>query len=395
MSTDLPAPPPRTLEQLARPGSGGAGLEVFAVEEDRAQVVWRHLGPGPVRLEVAGRSHTVEHRGGPGATVVDGLPPGRRLTLTVQAAGVVLRRRFRTLEPPPGPEQFRFATISDLHLGRGEQDLHGKLRAVDLDQAHHPFDAARDAVAEALAWGAQLLVVKGDICDETRDWTWELAAKVFAGVPVPVLLLPGNHDTGAKRHFPPEQGAARHGLELVRGVEHLDVPGLRIVAVDSTIDGTGWGAVARHAEEVADLAAGADGGVVIATHHQAQRFPFPTYWPHGIPSPDAGRFARAVAAANPNALVTSGHTHRCRRRRIHGLTWTEVAATNHYPAVWAGYRVHEGGLLQTVRRIAADRTLRWSERTRPVLRGIWALYAPGTMWDRSFVLRWPVRTRRS
>jgi hypothetical protein len=379
----------RTLEELARPRTAGPGVDVFAVEHDRAQVVWRDLPAGPVHLTVEGRTARVDHPGGPGSAVVTDLPSGRALVLVVRSGTTtVARRRFRTLVAPAGEELFRFATLNDLHLGRGEQGLHGKLRAVDLDAAHHPFVAARDAVDEALDWGARLLVVKGDICDETREWTWELAAKVFGGVPVPVLMIPGNHDTGLRRHFDPELGAARHGLVLTRGVDHVDVPGLRIVLVDSSLDGSGWGRVARHADAVADLAADSDTGVFIATHHQAQRFPVPTYWPHGIPSFDAARFARTVVAANPRALASSGHTHRCRLRRVAGLPWTEVAATNHFPAVWAGYRVHEGGIMQTVRRITSPDTLAWSEHTRPVLRGVWALWATGTPSDRSFTLDW-------
>lgn len=380
--------PDRTLEQLARPRTAGAGVDVFAVEDDRAQVVWRHLPAGPVELRVGGRSWTVDHHGGPGAAELDGLGADATHELSVRAGGGEVRRRFRTLPRPAGEELYRFATLNDLHLGRGEDGMHGKLRSVDLDAAHHPYTAAEDALDEALSWGAERIVVKGDICDETREWTWELAGRLFAGAPVPVDLLPGNHDTGLKRHFEPEDGAARNGLTLTRGVAHIDAPGLRIVLVESTLDGNGWGKVARHADEVAALAAGAEHGVFVATHHQPQRFPVPTYWPHGIPSFDAERFARRVVAANPDVLASSGHTHRCRRRRVGGLTWTEVAATNHFPAVWAGYRVFEGGVMQVVRRTARPATLAWSEHTRPVLRGVWALWATGTPWDRCFVLDW-------
>ena len=87
-------------------------------------------------------------------------------------------------------------------------------------------------------------------------------------------------------------------------------------------------------------------------------------------------------------MASSGHTHRNRRRRVQGLTWTEVAATNHFPGVWAGYRVFEGGIMQTVRRTAEHDTLAWTEHTRDMLGGVWALWATGTMADRCFALRW-------
>jgi len=37
---------------------------------------------------------------------------------------------------------------------------------------------------------------------------------------------------------------------------------------------------------------------------------------------------------------------------VAGVPWSEVGATNHFPATWAGYRVFEGGLMQVVRRTA-------------------------------------------
>jgi hypothetical protein len=34
----------------------------------------------------------------------------------------------------------------------------------------------------------------------------------------------------------------------------------------------------------------------------------PTHWPPGVLGPASGRFLRALAEANPQAVVTSGHT---------------------------------------------------------------------------------------
>ena len=379
----------RVFEHAARPRTRGAGVDVWAVEDRRAQLVWTDLPPGAVRIDVGHRRLQLDHAGGPGAVELADMAPATRTTVVVRGAdGTTARRRVATLPTPPGEELFRFATINDLHLGRGEQGLRGHLPHGNHESASHPLATARDAVAEALDWGAAMLVVKGDICDESHTWTWEQAAKLLADVPVPVHLVPGNHDTGRLRSLEPEQGAARHGLALTRGVDHVDVPGLRVVLVDSADPGNGWGRVARHAERVADLARDAHGGVFVAAHHQPQRFRVPLYWPHGIPAPDAHRFAEAVVAANPHALASSGHTHRCRIRSVRGLPWSEVAATNHFPGVWAGYRVFEGGIMQVVRRTADPGTLAWTEHARDALGGVWALWATGTRSDRCFTLDW-------
>lgn len=393
--------PRRDLEHLLRPATAGVGLQVMGVEPDAAQLVFSSLPEGPAELRVNGRTMTWQHHGGPGCVVVDDLAPATTYHAELRGPGGSAAAATATIRTDPGPrgdELFRFATVSDLHLGRGEKPYRGPTATPmsgDARASHQDLLAddratrcARAALAEAVAWGAQLIVVKGDLCERTYDWTWDLAAALLREVPVPVLVLPGNHDTSVERHFEPEHGAAERGIELTRGVDHHDVDGLRIVMADSTVPSSGWGDVARHGDEVAQLAAEADGGVFVATHHQPQRFSVPLYWPHGIPGPNATAFARAVRAANPAVLTSSGHTHRNRVRRVAGMPWSEVAATNHFPGVWAGYRVHEGGLHQTVRRIAEPDTLDWTERTRRMLGGVWALWSAGELSDRSFTLDW-------
>lgn len=424
------------LEHLVRPGTAGVGLDVIGVESSAAQLVWSALPPGAHRLLLTAdrrgrgapeRRVEVTADGGPGSIELHELAADTRYRVSLLLEGtsdVVAAGRFATLPPGRGLPLSKFATISDLHLGRGSSVYRGPLlrpgptgaavdtqapsadpaaasgrrsptaRLIERSQrlggnaADHPFECAAAAIDEALAWGAELLIVKGDVCEESYDEHWDAAAMLLGDLPVPVVLVPGNHDTGRLRRVEPHDAARRRGLRMVTGVDHIDLPGVRLVLVDSTVPGNGWGSIARHADEVAELNAQADNGLFIATHHQPQRFSSPLYWPHGIPGPDARRFARTVMAAGSSVLASSGHTHRCRVRRVAGMPWSEVSATNHYPAMWAGYRVHEGSIAQTARRIAAPGALDWSEHTRPMLGGAWALWAPGSLSDRSFQLDW-------
>lgn len=404
----------RDLEHLLRPSATGVGLEVAAVDPGSAQLVWSRLAAGRHRVVVGSHQQWVEHRGGPGALEVTGLSPGTGydLQLCTEHGEVVARTQLRTSPAPRGERLCRVATISDLHLGHETHrarhieamarpgDTTGRPtdrstepvaqgRSGSTVTAHHDraWRCARAAVDEAIAWGADLLIVKGDICEESVEHTWDLAAELLRDVSIPVMLLPGNHDTGRLRQFEPEHAATARGLEVVRGVQHLDLPGLRVVGVDSTRPGTSWGAVARHGADVADLVRG-EHAAMVATHHQPQRFRVPLYWPPGIPGPDARRFARTVLDANRSVLATSGHTHRNVRRRVAGLDWTEVASTSHFPAAWAGYSVHEGGLHQCVRRIADPDVLEWSERSRRMLGGVWALWSAGSLDHRCFTKDW-------
>src|SRR4029077_18246525 len=95
-------------------------LSVFAVEDTSAQLTWSALGPGPVRIRAADTTRDIDADGGPGAVVLDHLPPSRRLTVELTGEGVPEGRRTllaRTLAALPGPELTRLSTISDLHLG--------------------------------------------------------------------------------------------------------------------------------------------------------------------------------------------------------------------------------------------------------------------------------------
>ena len=97
---------------------------------------------------------------------------------------------------------------------------------------------------------------------------------------------------------------------------------------------------------------------------------------------------RALRRANPALIVTSGHSHRHRKRLIDGVPHVEVGSVKDYPGVWAGYAVHETGVRQVVRRVAPGDCLEWTDRTRRVMLGAWQAFSPGTLAERCFVHRW-------
>ncbi len=397
-------------------------LWVFAVEDTCAQVTWRHLAPGRARFSAGGASWEIDSDGGPGSLELDGLEPGRRHELVVELDGTTgppLRRWFHTLGPPPGPELFRFATISDLHLGATRFGYFHTMRERPEPVEPHSVRATRQALADLRDWGAQLVVVKGDVTNDGRAEEWEHFARLMAATQLPYELIPGNHDnrptdrnrtarqhlrwalTGGpvvralagRNHGRPVSAA--DGLSLVgidpAPVRHLDVPGLRIVLADTTCQGRHLGSFAAVREDVAALAAKAAAAgrpVFVAGHHYPMRLPWPHFWPPGVPAPDAGRFFAALHHANPCAFYTAGHTHRNRRYTRHGVTATEVGSPKDYPGVWAGYVVYDGALRQVVRRVSTPDILGWTDYTRRAALGAWGLWSPGPRHHRCFDVRW-------
>ncbi len=368
---------------------------VWAVEPTVAQLAWGDLAPGPVTITASHENSTVasirfDHRGGPGAVDVGPLQPGTEHLLVVTSGQGTSTHTATTPLAPPGPELFRFATISDLHLG---SDHFGFFKMMfddrsDPDAAPFAVRSARAAIDEATAWGAEHLIIKGDAAHHATHAHFALVGDLVDRTPeLPMSLLPGNHDTDRRECDVPESVGTRR-LAFERSVSHLDRPGVRLVLGDTTKPGHGIGTLDRIGDGVIEAAAEADHGVFIAVHQQLQRRDPVRYWPPGIADREAGPFLDRLAAVRPDAVVSSGHTHRNRARRHGGVLVTEVASTHHWPGVWAGYAVHEGGIRQVVRRIASPDVIDWHEYSKNAVGSLWGRYASGSLDQRCLVHPW-------
>jgi len=347
---------------------------LFSVEPDTAQITWR-----------ADRTRGIE----PGVQLIDGLRAGSVQHVEIGALGTTVR-----VETPPqldGPELCRVATINDLHIGATSFGFFGTMKE-PAARVPHAVRCVESAIRDALAWGARLLVVKGDLTHKGRESEWRTIGELLASQPVPVAVVPGNHDVKPYRHLDPQPALAAHGLHLVHGMEVIDLPGVRVVLADTTVPDFDRGHIAHVAADIVRVAARAAGGVLVALHHHPQRYRFPTFLPTGIPGPEAAAFLSDLAAANPSTLVTTGHTHRHRRHERFGLTVCEVGSTKDYPGTWTGYVVHASGIRQVVRRVSDPTCLPWLDYTGRAALGLWRRWSPGRLDDRCFAVRWPAST---
>jgi 3',5'-cyclic AMP phosphodiesterase CpdA len=363
-------------------------IDVFAVEPTAIQLHWRALAPASHTIDVGDQSVEVHGDGGPGAVVVEGLPSGKDVDVRLDDQFVA---SATTLTPPPGNLLAKVATIGDLHFGETTFGELPRYRSNSDPALAHPAFCTSAAINELLAWGADVLVVKGDIAHDNRRAEYDLAGELLGDLPVPVVVIPGNHDGGDHRNHDVDACLARHGIDLVRGVDTTDLPGVRIVAFDSTQPGQKGADLEPVTPAVTAAAAEAEGGALVVMHHQLMTTPIPTYWPPGVSQRAADRFLDALGAAQPAAMVTGGHTHRHRARRHGPLLVTEVGSPKDYPGTWAGYLVYEGGIVQIVRRVSAPEAIRWTERTAGALFGAWGRWSPGRLTDRCISHPWITR----
>lgn len=347
---------------------------------------------GPSSLAGQWRRRTLDPAwpAGPGSVVVDGLTPGTTYDVVARAEGVpsFLAGRLRTLRPPGGRLLCRFATVSDVHIGERHFGILGRIHDGAAGETY-PHRALQAAMAEAVDWGAELMVVKGDLTRFTAAAEVRDAGRLIAACRVPVETMLGNHDN--------QHGVDGRAILESQGVDvswqprARDLPGLRLVLLNTT-----HGVPHHHGGQVpadvsrraAALAAEAGTPAWVGLHHPPETHRLPTVYPPGIPWDESRVLLSGLAAAQPATFVTCGHRHRNRRYRYGPLVISEVGSTKDYPGVWAGYRVFEGGLIQTVRRISRPDVMAWTESTRRAMNGQWHRWAPGRLEDRCFTVRW-------
>lgn len=370
------------------PFTGLDPVEIFAVEDTTAQIVWRGLPGGEVGVVLDGREQIVGDGGHAGAGEVTGLQPATGHTVDITLDGRVIEQRVIHTEPAlPGEELLRVATISDLHLGEEGFGLVKRMREHPAPADGYPLRCARAAARAAVAWGADLLVIKGDITDLGMPEHWELVDELLADIPLPVIAIPGNHDTvGRTRSLDAATELRRRGL-FPSEVQTRDYEGVRVVGVDTTCGGRTWGRINRRLDDVAS-ALDVETPALVFMHHHFETHHYPRIWPIGTPLREARGALRTMTEANPDLLVSSGHTHRNRVRRDGPAVITEVGSTKDYPGVWAGYVVHPSGVRQVVRRVAQPDCLAWTDRTHAAVAGIWGRWSPGRIADRCLTHSW-------
>ncbi|MEM9201726.1 MAG: metallophosphoesterase, partial [Actinomycetota bacterium] len=357
-----------------------------------AQIGWRHLPAGRLDVVVHHQSGSVTHDlgdpGGAGVADIDGFTPNTATPIEIVVDGRVIADHVVQSQPTIDDGAVtRIATISDLHLGETGFGLVKQLREPD-DVTPYPLRCALAAVREAQAWGAELLVIKGDITEEGLPHEWELFDQLLDQVSIPVVAVPGNHDTVEHNESADATRELQQRGLFPEPVHVLDRTDTRIVLADSTVPTHSWGRLGRHRELLLDAVA-VDRPALIFTHHHLEDRMVPWFWPLGVQRYDNASLVRELAEANPDLFISSGHTHRTRARTEAGVAITEVGSTKDFPGVWAGYTVHGSGVRQVVRRVAQPDCVSWTERTHAVVAGIWGRWSPGTLADRSLTHRWP------
>ncbi|MBM3604168.1 MAG: phosphodiesterase [Alphaproteobacteria bacterium] len=153
----------------------------------------------------------------------------------------------------------RLAHISDLHITTGSgapglvrSDAVARARALVKDVSEFP--------------GLDLVVITGDTVNDARAEEYDVLAEVLAGLNVPCVIIPGNHDNRVHlRRLVPHQAYA--DPELLHHLWQCDH--VRVLALDSLSPGeVGGRLLAPQLDWLADqLTRPFDGHTLVALHH--------------------------------------------------------------------------------------------------------------------------------
>ncbi|MBX3313962.1 MAG: metallophosphoesterase [Actinobacteria bacterium] len=291
--------------------------------------------------------------------------------------------RFRTL-PAVGELLTTFAAVNDVHFG---EEVCGLISGSDIgpvfrsEPGEPPYPEVMNAaaVAEMAAVDPAMVVVKGDLTSSGTDEEYERFRAVYEpAFGERLLVVRGNHES--------------YNLSRVASdpFQQRDLPGVRIVLLDTSIDGAVAGTLTDDQLDQLDATlVEADRPVLVFGHHplgdrtssEASDRDF------GIDVDVSDRLVELAGRRPRFAGYFAGHTHRNRVRRFAGsgaVPWVEVACVKDYPGAWAEYGVYEGNIVQVMHRISTPEALAWSDRTRHMYEGLYHDYAFGTLADRCF-----------
>src|SRR2546430_4055591 len=210
--------------------------------------------------------------------------------------------------------RMRMAHLSDLHLARGPL-------------AAQPAAALADALARALALEPRpdCMVITGDLADTGHPDEYATLRAILRRCPVPVHLLPGNHDD-------PADLIARFGDTpfLGNGVSPsyaVEYPEATLVIANSWVQGSPAGCLGPAQLAWIDQALASRPGVpaFVCLHHP----PVPVGIPFldGMILQDAARLA-AVIGKHPYVVrVLAGHVHRDASALFAGALMTTAPST--------------------------------------------------------------------
>lgn len=230
------------------------------------------------------------------------------------------------------------AQMSDLHVAASGANEFGIDAAAGVARCL--------AHLAALELAPDLLVLSGDLADEGSAAEYARLRAMLEPVRVPVCLMPGNHDRrGALR-----AAFAGHGYlgSAGRMHYHRDVRGLRVIALDSVIEGEEGGQLDEAQLAWLEGLLRDEPGMpaLVLLHHPPVPTGFSRMDKVSVEAAGAARLGAIIAAAPQVRAVLCGHVHRSVQAAWQGVQVSVCPSAGYQAKLRLGAGRFEGSPLE-------------------------------------------------
>jgi len=211
------------------------------------------------------------------------------------------------------------AQFSDLHVMAAGRNHYGVDAAAGLERCI--------AHLCALDMPPDLLVASGDLVDAGTTGEYARLRELLSRLKVPLCLMPGNHD----RRAPLREAFTDHQYLGDRGPMHYyrDVRGLRIIALDSVIEGRDDGDLDEAQLQWLDalLNEQPQQAALVFLHHPPAATGFSRMDRIAVAKESAERLGGIIAGHPQVRAVLCGHVHRSVQAAWHGTLLSVCPST--------------------------------------------------------------------
>lgn len=147
------------------------------------------------------------------------------------------------------------------------------------------------------------LLITGDLSDDGSAESYALLRAKLEPLGLPLLAIPGNHDAREKMR------ASFAGLFAPSGRLNWqkDIGGLRVVGLDTLVEGSGGGVIDQETADFLNAALAFDGPVLLAMHHPP--FASGVRFMDAIGLSGVGLFAECLKRSPAEIRIVCGHVH--------------------------------------------------------------------------------------
>lgn len=311
--------------------------DIINVTENSALFSYELESAGFAVLQIDGTEYKSVEATGTGRFAVNGLEPGR--AYHADLSGVSLD--FTTLPAPEGEELGRFALISDPHVSLKDENRKGRFF---IESAA----IMRDVLEKAAELKAEFAVMPGDITNMGTPEEYQFCKDLLKDAPLPLKLLPGNHDHPERGDWEKCFGARSWSFKKF---------GYTWIGVD-----TSKNALTPEDAAVISGALDKDEKIIICSHYHFLPTPRINHKP-GMKLGNADEYQELFERLQQkHTMIYAGHQNICSCVRYGNMLQLNLPQPPQFPCEWLLVRVFANGFYHQAIPISSEVMRQWSRR---------------------------------